>query len=355
MDTGITARLQSLQDVVGAARALMDPAVWDHVSGGSGTETTLRRNRHALDRIGFRPRVLRNVSSMGLSGQFMGLPVRLPVLLAPISDLDGIVPGGASAMARGAWQAHVPFMLSSDAGVRMEAVASVPGPKVFQIYVRGGDDWVDSHVRRAVDCGFDAICITVDSPVHARQDRDLTNHYAQSGRMPPNAYQAGLTWDDVSRFKGTHAIPLILKGIACAADAALACELGVDGIYVSNHGGRQLDHAAAAVEVLPEVVAAVAGRAAVIVDGGFSRGSDVVKAIALGADAVGLGRLACYGLAAGGAQGVARVVDLIEAEVAECLALLGLPGFAGLDGSYLRAVDAVPPPGAHSAFPLLAS
>lgn len=353
MDTGIANRLQSLQDVVRAARTLLDPTVWDHISGGSGTETTLRRNRHALDRLGFRPRVLRDVSAVDASGQLLGRRTRLPVVLAPISDLDGMMPGGASAMARGAGQARVPWMFSSDAGPRMEAVAAIPGPKVFQLYVRGDDAWVDAHVRRARDSGFDAFCITVDSAVHARQDRDLANQYAEPSRTFSGPYQAALSWDDISRFKGTHTMPLILKGITCAADAAIACELGVEAIYVSNHGGRQLDHCAGAVELLPEVVAAVAGRATVIVDGGFCRGTDVVKAMALGADAVGLGRLACYGLAAGGAQGVARVVDLIEMEVVECLALLGLPNFAGLDGSYLRAAEAVSSPGLHSAFPQL--
>ena len=352
MDTGIVDRLQTLHEVVEAARAALDPAVWDHVTGGSATETTLRRNRHALDQIGFRPRVLRNVSAMNPSGQFLGRRVRLPVLLAPVNGLDAIVPGGAGALARGAGLARVPFMLSCDSTQRMETVASVPGPRVYQLYVRGDDAWVDEQVRRAVGSGYDAFCISVDSAVHARQERDLANGYTPPARPVSNPYQAALTWDDISRFKGTHAIPLILKGIGTGADAAIACELGVEMVYVSNHGGRQLDHCAGAIEVLPEVVAAVAGRAAVIVDGGFSRGSDVVKAMALGADAVGLGRLVCYGLAAGGAQGVARVVDLIEMEVMECLALLGLQDFTGLDGTYLRPVDAVSTPGVHSAFPL---
>ena len=353
MDTGMVDRLQTLHEVVQAARAALDPAVWDHVTGGSATETTLRRNRHALDKVGFQPRVLRNVSAVNASGQFLGRRVRLPVLLAPMNGLEAVEPAGAGTLARAATLARVPFMLGSDSMQRMEAMASASGPKVFQLYVRGDDAWVDEQVRRAVGSGYDAFCISVDSAVPARQERDLANGYVRPGRPAPSPYQAALTWDDISRFKGTHAIPLILKGIGTAADAAIACELGVEAVYVSNHNGQQLDHCAGTVEVLPEVVAAVAGRAAVIVDGGISRGSDVVKAMALGADMVGLGRLVCYGVAAGGAQGVARVVDLLEAEVVECLALLGLADFADLDGNYLRPVDPVSAPGVLSAFPLL--
>ena len=143
-------------------------------------------------------------------------------------------------------------------------------------------------------------------------------------------FQASLNWDDVARVRATHAIPLILKGLAAAEDADRACRMGIDGVYVSNHGGRQLDHGAGSMDVLPEMLDAVAGRAFTIVDGGISRGSDIVKAVALGADLVGIGRLYCYGLAAAGAEGIARVIELLEIEVAECLGLLGLSSFAGL-------------------------
>jgi isopentenyl diphosphate isomerase/L-lactate dehydrogenase-like FMN-dependent dehydrogenase len=166
-------------------------------------------------------------------------------------------------------------------------------------------------------------------------------------------YQAGLTWDHVKRFKDTHDIPLILKGIATAEDAALACDHGVEIVYVSNHGGRQLDHGRGAMEVLPEVVAAVGNRATVMVDGGFLRGTDVVKALALGASMVGLGRLPCFGLAAAGEAGCLRVLEILEDEIRVCLGLLGVSGFAALDQSYVHAATPVTPAHVTSALPLL--
>ena len=252
--------------------------------------------------------------------------------------------------------AGVPFFLSSvtESGLERSAAAA-SGCKVFQLYVRGDEAFVDDHARRAIDAGYDAFCITVDSAIYSRRERDIANRFAKPWRARSSGmeFQAGLSWPLIERFKRTHDIKLFLKGIATAEDAARACEMGVEGIYVSNHGGRQLDHGAGTAEVLPEVVEAVGGRALVIADGGISRGSDVVKAIALGADLVGIGRLYVYGLAAAGAEGIVRVIDLLEEEVAECLGLLGLCSFAGLDRRYLRTVEAVTDAHVHSAFPLL--
>jgi len=359
MDTGITIaadQLQTLHEVVAAAHARLDRNMWDYLAGGAGTETTQHRNRLALDRIGFRPRVLRDVSSIDTSGQFFGQRIRLPVCLAPVGGLDYMGEGGGVTVAEGAGASGVPFMLSSVSECGMEAVAAASaGPRIFQLYVRGDGAWVDDHVRRAVDAGYDAFCITVDSALYSRRERDIANRFAKPWRAEAGGmeYQAALNWDDIRRFKDRHAIPLILKGIATAEDAAAACKIGVEVVYVSNHGGRQLDHGVGAIEVLPEVVAAVAGRARVMIDGGFSRGTDIVKAMALGADLVGVGRLYCYGFAAAGAAGIARVIELLDIEVAECLGLLGLTGFAGLDASYLRPAEAVAAPHTHSAFPLL--
>ncbi len=359
MDTGISIaadQLQTLHEVVAAARARLGRNMWDYLAGGAGTETTQARNRLALDRIAFRPRVLRNVSSIDTSGRFFGQRIRLPACLAPVGGLDYMGEGGGVGVAQGAALSGVPFMLSSVSERSMEEVAAASsGPRIFQLYVRGDGAWVDDHVRRAVDAGYDAFCITVDSALYSRRERDIANRFAKPWRAEAGGmdFQAALSWDDIRRFKDKHAIPLILKGIATGEDAAAACEIGVEAVYVSNHGGRQLDHGAGAIEVLPEVVAAVAGRAQVMVDGGFSRGTDIVKAMALGADLVGIGRLYCYGFAAAGAAGIARVVELLDIEVAECLGLLGLTGFAGLDASYLRPAESVTAPHAHSAFPLL--
>ncbi|HYZ63089.1 MAG TPA: alpha-hydroxy acid oxidase [Acetobacteraceae bacterium] len=349
-------RFQTLHEIIGAARINLNQNIWDYVIGGTATETTVRRNRLALDRIGFRPRVLEDVSQVDTSARFLGHTIRLPVALAPVGGLEQIGPGGGVTVARGAGMAGVPFFLSSVTESGLERTGEAAnGCKVFQLYVRGDDAFVDDHVHRAVDAGYDAFCITVDSAIYSRRERDITKRFAKPWRARSGGmeFQAALSWDNIARFKQKHAIKLILKGIATPEDAIRACDMGVEGIYVSNHGGRQLDHGAGAVEVLPEVVEAVGGRAMIIVDGGICRGSDIVKAVALGADLVGMGRLYCYGFAAAGAEGIARVIELLEEEVAECLGLLGLRSFAGLDRSYLRPVEAVAEPDVLSAFPLL--
>lgn len=350
-------RFQTLHEVIRAARLNLNQNLWDYVVGGTATETTLRRNRLALDRIGFRPRVLNDVSHVDASATLFGHATRLPVLLAPVGGLDQLGQGGGMTVARGAGLAGVGFLISSVTTQSIEEVAgAASGPKIFQLYTRGDAAFIDDHVHRAVEAGYDAFCITVDSAIYSRRERDIVNRFAKPWRAYNSGlqFQAALHWGDIDRFRRAHPdVKLILKGIATAEDALRAVDLGVAAIYVSNHGGRQLDHGAGAAEVLPEVVAAVAKRALVFVDGGISRGSDVVKAMALGADAVGIGRLYLYGYAAAGAEGIARVIELLESEVVECLGLLGLSSFSGLDASYLRAVEAVSVPSVFSAFPLL--
>jgi glycolate oxidase len=349
-------RFQVMHEIVAAARNAMNQNMWDYVVGGTATETTLRRNRLALDRIGFRPRVLCDVSEVDPSARFLGHTIRLPVALAPVGGLEQIERGGGVTVAKGAGMASVPFFISSvsEPGL-VPTAAAASGPKIFQLYVRGDADWVDERAMAAIEAGYDAFCITVDSALYSRRERDIAKRFSKPWRatQPGMEFQAALSWDDVARFRDKHRIKLILKGIATAEDAARACDMGVDGIYVSNHGGRQLDHGAGSMEVLGEVLDAVAGRAFTIIDGGITRGSDVVKAIAMGADLVGLGRLYCFGMAAAGADGIARIIELLEIEVVECLGLLGLTSFAGLDRSYLRAVESVVEPHVLSSFPLL--
>lgn len=356
MNNGFEERFQLLHEVIVAAKYNLNQNIWDYLIGGTATETTVRRNRLAFDRIGFRPRVLQDVSAVDTSATFLGHTIRLPIALAPVGGLEQIAAGGGATVARGAGMAGVPFFLSSVSEPALEEVAAAAsGPKIFQLYVRGDDAFVDDHVRRAADAGFDAFCITVDSALYSRRERDIAKRFTKPwrARSPGMEYQASLSWDDIKRFKDKHKVTLILKGIATAEDADRACGMGVEGIYCSNHGGRQLDHGAGSMEVLAEMLEAVAGRAFTIVDGGVSRGSDIVKAIAMGADLVGMGRLYCYGMAAGGAEGIARVVELLEIEVQECLGLLGVSSFKQLDRSYLRAVESVVEPHVHSAYPLL--
>ncbi|MBI3108750.1 MAG: alpha-hydroxy-acid oxidizing protein [Candidatus Rokubacteria bacterium] len=356
MTSNLEERFQTLHEIVKAARQNLEPGPWDYLIGGAETETTLRRNRQALDSIAFRPRVLRDVSRIDCTSALFGRAVRLPVLVAPVGSIETFTPGGGATAAKAAAEFGIPLMLSSVCNPGLEAVAAAAdGFRMFQLYVRGDVGWVDDHVRRAVEHGYAAFCLTVDTAVYGRRERDLARRFVKPWRVRATGfdYQAGLTWDHVKRFKDTHAIPLILKGIATAEDAALACDLGVDGLYVSNHGGRQLDHGRGTTEALPEVVAAVGGRATIIVDGGFLRGTDIVKAVALGAAAVGIGRLACVGLAAAGQAGLVRVLELLEEEIRICLGLLGVERLAQLDRSYLNPATPVVLPHATSAFPLL--
>jgi glycolate oxidase len=348
----------TLQEIVAAARANLAPGPWSYLVGGAETETTVRRNRQALDSIAFRPRVLRDVSQIDLSSQFLGKPTRLPVLLAPIGGLESFVEGGAAAAARAAAEFGIPQMLSSVCQPGLEETAAAAKTlRSFQLYVRGDDAWVDDWVRRAKDNGFGSFCLTVDVAHYSRRERDLVGRFVKPWRaraMEGAAFQAALSWDHVKRFKDKHAdIPLIIKGIATAEDALLALEHGVEVVYVSNHGGRQLDHGLGTAAVLPQIVTVVRDKAQIWVDGGFMRGTDVVKAIALGAKMVGLGRLACLGLAAAGVPGLVRTLALLEEEIRTTLGLLGVTSFAELTPAYLAAAPAVSAPETFSAFPLL--
>jgi isopentenyl diphosphate isomerase/L-lactate dehydrogenase-like FMN-dependent dehydrogenase len=346
----------TLHEFVKAARMKLPSPIWDYLVGGVETETTLRRNRMAIDSIAFRPRVLRNVANVDPSGQLFGKKLRIPVLLAPIGGLESFDPGGGATVARAAHGFGTAMLISSASEPGLEeTAAAAPGRKIFQLYVRGDEAWCDDIMQRAADSGYEAFCLTVDTAHYSRRERDIAKRIVMPWRQRATGreFQAALDWDKVVRFKERLRMPLILKGIATAEDAALACEHGIDGVYVSNHGGRQLDHAQGSMEVLPEVVAAVRGRAQVIVDGGFSRGSDVVKALILGADAVAVGRLYCYALAAAGADGVTRLLEILEEEIVCSLALLGVRCFGELDGSYVHPAAAVTMPHVLSAFPLL--
>jgi len=346
----------TLQEIYQAARRNLSPGPWAYLMGGAETETTVRRNRQALDEIAFRPRVLRDVSRINSEATFLGQRARLPVMLAPIGGLESIVEGGAASAARAAAQFGVPQMLSSVCKPGLEDTAKANALRFFQLYVRGDTAWVDDYVRRARDHGYRAFCYTVDVAMYSRRERDLVGRFVKPWRADAAAgakFQSALSWDEVKRFKDNYDLPLIIKGIATAEDAEIAVQHGVEVVYVSNHGGRQLDHGLGSVAVLPQVVKAVAGRAEVWVDGGFMRGTDVVKAIALGAKAVGIGRLCGLGLAAAGVPGLVRTLQILEDEIRICLGLLGVTSYAELTAQHLAAAPAVQEPGTFSAFPLL--
>ncbi len=347
----------NLHELVAKARQNLNQNDWDYIVGGVESETTLRRNRMALDAIAFRPRVLRDVSKVDASVSQFGRRLRLPVVLAPVGSLESFHAAGAESVVRAVDKFGAAHMLSSvcDPGLEQLAAAAPNALRLYQLYVRGDEAWVDDYVERAIAHRYGAFCLTVDTAHYSRRERDIAKRFVTAGRrrVQGRAFQAALDWRTVNRIKSRFQIPLAIKGIATAEDAAIALDHGVEWIYVSNHGGRQLDHGRGSMDVLPEVVDAVAGRAKIIIDGSICRGSDIVKAIAAGADLVGIGRMQCFALAAGGEAGVVRLLELLEDEVQRCLGLLGVNNFAALDRTYLHAAPPANPPHVLSAFPLL--
>lgn len=353
-------RFQTLHELVKAAKLRLNANIWDYLVGATETETTMRRNRVAFDSLAFRPRVLRDVRQVDSSATFLGQRrIRLPVMLAPVGSLESFEAGGAASAGRAAAAFGVPIMVSSvtQPGLEGAAQAIGEGPRVFQLYVRGDAAFVDAHVKRALDAGYDAFAMTVDTAHYSRRERDIAKRFVKHWRARDEGMnlQAALNWTDIARFREKHPdVTLVLKGIGCGEDAEIAVRHGVQVVYVSNHGGRQLDHGRGALEVLAEVAQAVGGKARIWMDGGVSRGTDVVKAVLLGAELVGIGRLYCYGLAAAGEEGVRRVLELLEDEVQTCLGLLGATSFAAVERNQLVPAAPVAVPHVHSAFPLLA-
>jgi glycolate oxidase len=341
------------------AKANLTPQAWDYLMGGSETETSLNRNRRALDSLAFRPRVLRDVSKIDMTTTLFGYPMRIPVMLAPIGSIEDIVAEGATAPTRAAAAFGTIHMLSSVAHPGMEAVAKeVDHPKFFQLYIRGDADWVDDTIKQAVDCGYRAIAVTVDRNHYGRRERDIAKAHTPTRRsQTANTadYQSMLSWKDIDRIRANVDVPLMVKGIATVEDAQLAVEHGIEGVYISNHGGRQLDHSEGSVGLVREISEVVGKQATIIVDGCILRGTDVVKALALGADAVAIGRLQGIALGAGGDAAVRNVLEILETEMRSCMGLLGLRSLAELGPHCLAEAE----PLGHrnwleSAFPLLA-
>ena len=346
MASGLENEFATLHEIVKAAKIRLNPNIWDYLTGATETETTMRRNRMALDSIAFKPRVLRNVSKIDPSSEVLAKKLRIPVLLAPVGSLESFEPGGGITVAKGAGGSagagSVGMLISSVTTLRLEdIVKGGDGPKIYQLYVRGDDKWVAERVKQAMGAGYDAFCITVDTAVYSRRERDIAKRFVKSWRTAAvgQDHQAAFAWDNFKRVKDQFPdVKFMLKGIGCAEDAEIALQHGVWGIYCSNHGGRQLDHGRGSAAVLPEIVDVVKGKAKVIVDGGFSRGSGHREGDScMGADWVGIGRLYCYGLAAAGAAGIERVIELLEEEMKEVMGLLGVTSLKQLDKSYMSA------------------
>ncbi len=346
----------NLHDYENLARQTLPGQAFDFIAGGAEDEVTLNANRTAWQRLQLLPRVLMDVSNVNTSASVLGRRIALPVLLAPVALQRLAHPEGELAVARAAAAAGTVQVLSTMSSYTMEDVAAAAtGPKWFQLYCYRDKELTRRLVQRAQAQGFEALCLTVDLPRLGRRERDLRNAMefppdvvpmnlvteVDPQSVPPEsrgtqleAFTASLlnlsweiipslTWADVDWLRSLTSMPLVLKGILAPEDARIALDHGVAAIIVSNHGGRQLDGVPAAIDVLPEIVEAVQGRAEVLVDGGVRRGTDVLKALALGARAVLIGRPYLWGLATGGEAGVARVLALLRAEFEMAMALAG--------------------------------
>jgi isopentenyl diphosphate isomerase/L-lactate dehydrogenase-like FMN-dependent dehydrogenase len=337
----------SNEEIVQAARRRLHQGAWDYLVGGSASETTLRRNRLAFDRVAFRPRILVDVSHIDTSTTFLGQRLRIPAILAPIGSLQVFDPAGAVASTHAASEFGILHAVSSVTLPSLEeTAAATPTPKIFQLYVHGDERWTAEIVGRVKAAGYAALALTVDVAHYSRRERPMVSRYAPPTRRvaPYQGYLASLTWETMDQIRELAGLPFLLKGVQTPEDAELAVEHGVEVIWVSNHGGRQIDHGQGSLEVLPEIVAAVGGRARIIVDGGVQRGSDILKAVALGADAVALGRLQGWGLAAGGKDGVVRMLEILEDELICEMGLLGVTSIAEVTSKYVCPAEPVTPP-----------
>lgn len=363
----------NLYDFEGAAKERLERMAYDYYVSGAMDEITLRRNRRAFDRIRLRYRVLRDVSRRDLATSLLGRRLALPVLVAPTAFQRMAHPDGEAATARAAAAAGTVMMLSTLSNTAMEEVtgaarAAAEGldgagngaPVWFQLYVYRDRGVTQALVRRAEAAGCEAIVLTVDAPLWGRRERDVRNRFrlpeglaienllpagheafpeagADSGLAAyvREAFDPALTWGDLEWLCGITELPVLVKGLVHPEDAALAAERGAAGVVVSNHGGRQLDTAPATIEALPEVAARVVGRRetddfAVILDGGVRRGTDVVKALALGADAVAVGRPVLWGLSVDGEAGVRRVIEMLREEMDLAMGLCGTPSVSAV-------------------------
>ena len=340
----------STADVERLAAERLAPDVWDYVTGGSGDEVTLAANRAAFDRVSVVPRSLVDVSACDTGCDLFGSRSALPLAVAPMAYQRLVHEGGELAAAAAAASAGVPYVVSTLSSEPVDAVAGVGGTTWFQLYWLRDRELVAGLLRRAEDAGCGAVVLTVDVPVLGRRLRDMRNGFALPSwvkpvntdgdvgdRVPGDSviarhtsavFDPSLSWRDLEWIRARTRLPLVVKGILDAGDAARAVDLGVDGVVVSNHGGRQLDGALPSVVALPEVVAAVAGRCPVLVDSGVRSGVDVLRALALGAAAVLVGRPVLWGLAAGGERGVTAVLDVLRDEFETALRLAGCPDVA---------------------------
>ena len=380
----LLSRVVNIEDLRELARRRVPRIVFNYIDGGAEGEWTLRENRRAFDTVTFRPHQAVSLQSCDLRTRVLGLELSMPLLLAPVGYLRVIHPKGEIAAARAAGKAGVGSILSTVSGHRLEDVkAASTGHLWYQLYLTGGRAAAENAIRRAMDVGYRVLVITIDSTIIGHREREVRDgmeqllrgniwskvpfvpqiltrprwlaHFLLDGGLPnlPNivSLETGVlrvrdshtamnrmafSWDDMSWIRDLWKGPVVIKGVLSAEDAKRSLDHGAAAVVVSNHGGRQLDGVPASLQVLPEVVAAVKGQADVLMDSGIRRGSDIVKAICLGARAVLCGRAYVYGLAAAGEEGVTRALEILRADLERCLKLLGCPSVDGLNQSYVQ-------------------
>jgi 4-hydroxymandelate oxidase len=346
----------TLRDLESLARERLPQLAWDYYASGADDEVTLRENVAAFARIVLHYRVLVDVARRDLATTVLGQRVAMPILVAPTAFHRLAHPDGELASVGGAGDAGTIFVLSTLSNTRVEdVVAAATGPVWFQLYVYRDRAATEALVRRVEAAGVGALVLTVDAPLLGRRERDVRNRFALPGDLrienlggtgfeavPAAAAESGLaayfaslldpslTWQDIAWLRGITSLPIVIKGIVRPDDALRAIDAGVSAIVVSNHGGRQLDHAPATIDALPGVAAVAEGQIEVLVDGGIRRGTDVVKALALGARAVLVGRPVLWGLAADGRAGVAGALEILRRELDLAMALCGCPDVAAI-------------------------
>ena len=382
MPSGRLHRAVSVADLRLAAKKRLPRVVFDYIDGGADGEITLRENCRAYEDVTFRPRSAVVTRTCDLRTTVLGAPLDLPVLLGPVGSSRMFFPRGEEVAARAAGEAGTAYVLSTLSGCAVKDVAAASrGPVWYQLYLIGGRDVALAAIERAKAARCSALVVTIDTPVSGLRERDTRNGMKElvsgspfvmlpfifqflsrprwlvsylgdgglmsfpnivlkNGPMPYTDVGAALedsmvSWDDLRWIRDAWNGPVVIKGVHTADDARRAMDEGADAIVVSNHGGRQLDGVAPTIRILPEVVTAVAGRIEVLLDGGIRRGSDVVKALGLGARAVLIGRAHAYGLGAAGGPGVTRAIDILRTDIVRTLKLLGIESTAALDRSFV--------------------
>jgi len=381
-------RVINIGDLRELARRRLPKVVFDYLDGGAEGEVTLRENCRVFEKVAFRPRHAVAVGACNLGVRVLGHELSLPAMLAPVGYSRLMHPGGEAAAARAAGVAGTGYILSTISGHRLEDVkAASAGPVWYQLYLIGGREAAEGALERARRSGFSALVVTIDTPVGGMRERDHRNGMKEllsgpafaklpflpqillrpewlaaflldgglpklenvviPGQGPMDLIdvtaalaRAVVTWGDFQWLRQAWPGPMVVKGVLSGEDARRAVDVGAAAVVVSNHGGRQLDSVPASLRALPEVVAAVNGQAEVLLDGGIRRGSDIIKAICLGARAVLIGRAYAYGLAAAGQAGVARALEILRADVERTLSLLGCPSVEELNRSYVDVPDA---------------